>query len=117
LAPLPRRCVASWSIALAGETHSGRGGGQERIGLDDLEIASPGADDEILAMHEALDALAAHDARKAELIKLRYFTGLTIDQAAELLGVSVPTAKRDWRYARAWLFREMTGSSDDSQAD
>ena len=49
----------------------------------------------------------AHDARKAELVKLRYFVGLTIEEAADVLGISVPTAKRDWTYARAWLFREV----------
>jgi RNA polymerase sigma factor (sigma-70 family) len=51
----------------------------------------------------ALDRLAAHDARKAELVKLRYFAGLSFEECAALLGVSVPTAKRDWRFARAWL--------------
>jgi RNA polymerase sigma factor (sigma-70 family) len=56
-------------------------------------------------VHEALDALAAHDARKAELVKLRYFAGLTNEEVADVLGISVPTAKRDWTYARAWLFR------------
>ena len=101
-----------------------RGSGQQHLDVADLEIATPGADDEVLAINEALDTLARHDARKAELVKLRYFTGFTIEQAAELLGVSVPTAKRDWRYARAWLFREMTGddnpnagSNDLSQAN
>ncbi len=65
-------------------------------------------EDELLAVHEALDALAAHDARKAELVKLRYFAGLTIGEAAEVLGISAPTAKRDWTYARTWLYREIT---------
>ena len=93
-----------------------RGGGdQQRIALEDADIAAPGTDDELLAIHEALDALAAHDARKAELVKLRYFTGFTIEQAAELLGISVPTAKRDWRYARAWLYREMTGAPHEAE--
>ena len=59
-------------------------------------------------MHAALDRLAAHDARKAELVKLRYFAGFTIEQAAGVLGVAVPTAKRDWTYARAWLFNEIS---------
>ena len=82
------------------------GGGQERVDVDDIEIAAPTPkDDELLAIHEALDKLAAHDARKAELVKLRYFAGLSIDEAAEVLGISAPTAKRDWTYARAWLFR------------
>ncbi len=80
------------------------GGGLERVDVADpaLEIPAPGRDDELLAVHESLDRLAAEDARKAELVKLRYFAGLTLDEAAEALGVSVPTAKRDWAYARAW---------------
>ena len=84
------------------------GGGAEHVDADEIEIAAPTQkDDELLAVHEALDALAAHDPRKAELVKLRYFAGLKIDEAAEVLGISAPTAKRDWTYARAWLFREI----------
>jgi len=86
------------------------GGGLQRVDVDDpaLEIAAPGgADDELLAVHDSLDRLASHDARKAELVKLRYFAGLTLEQAAEVLGVSLPTAKRDWAYARAWLYVEI----------
>jgi RNA polymerase sigma factor (TIGR02999 family) len=86
------------------------GGGLARAEADvaDIEIAAPGGDaDELLAVHETLDRLAAHDARGAQLVKLRYFVGLTIEEAAEALGVSAPTAKRDWAYARAWLFREI----------
>jgi RNA polymerase sigma factor (TIGR02999 family) len=84
------------------------GAGAEHVDVDDIEIAAPTTkDDELLAVHEALDRLAAHDARKAELVKLRYFAGLSIDEAADVLGISGPTAKRDWTYARAWLFREI----------
>ena len=88
------------------------GGELQRVDIHDsaLEIAAPGSDDEVLAVHEALDRLAAHDVRKAELVKLRYFVGLTLEQAAEVLAVSVPTAKRDWAYARAWLFKEISQS-------
>ena len=81
------------------------GGAVARVSLDDVEIAAPAKDEELLAIHDTLDALAAHDGRKAELVKLRYFAGLTIDEAADVLGISAPTAKRDWTYARAWLFR------------
>jgi RNA polymerase sigma factor (TIGR02999 family) len=84
------------------------GAGHRPVDLDDLDIAAPAKDDEIVAVHEALDRLATHDSRKAALVKLRYFSGLSIDETAELLGISAPTAKRDWLYARAWLFREMT---------
>jgi len=73
-----------------------------------FDIASPSADDEeLLLLDEALDALAVHDARKADLVKQKYFVGLTLEEAAEVLGISPRTAKRDWAYARAWLFNEM----------
>ena len=65
-------------------------------------------DDELLAVHEALDKFAAHDPQKAELVKLRYFAGLTIQEAAGVLGISAPTAKRYWAYARARLLREIS---------
>jgi len=85
------------------------GAGAKLVDVDDVEIAAPSAkDDELLAVHESLDALAVHDARTAELVKLRYFVGLTIEEAAEVLGISARTAKRDWTYARAWLYRVIT---------
>jgi RNA polymerase sigma factor (TIGR02999 family) len=87
------------------------GGGAVRVNLDDAEIAAPAKDEEMLAIHDRLDALAEHDGRKAELVKLRYFAGLTIQEAADVLGISAPTAKRDWTYARAWLFRAMGAAS------
>jgi RNA polymerase sigma factor (TIGR02999 family) len=83
------------------------GGGQQRVDLDEVSIAAPGDDDELLAVHESLEKLALHDARKAELVKLKYFAGLTTEEAARVLGLSEPTAKRHWAYARAWLFREI----------
>ena len=76
--------------------------------MNDLtRLLNADADDRLLAIHEALERLAAHDALKAELVKLRYFVGLTIDQAAQVLGISEATAKRYWAYARAWLYREI----------
>jgi RNA polymerase sigma factor (TIGR02999 family) len=82
------------------------GGGQHRTELRENLWVRPGVDeDELLAVHEALDALAAHDPRKAELVKLRYFMGMTIEEAGAVLDISEPTVKRDWAYARAWLFR------------
>jgi RNA polymerase sigma factor (TIGR02999 family) len=87
------------------------GGGLERVDVDDpgFEIPGPlGPDDELFAVHESLDSLAQLDRRKAELVKLRYFAGLSLEQAAVALGVSVPTVKRDWVYARAWLFKEIS---------
>ena len=84
-----------------------RGGGWVRVEIDSLELASAMPDEQLLAVHEALDRLAAHDPRKTELVKLRFFAGLTMGEAAQVLGVSEPTAKRHWAYARAWLFREL----------
>ena len=79
----------------------------EHISLDLLPLASGMADDQLLAVNEALDRLAEHDAPKAELVKLRFFAGLTLEEAAAALGLTKPTAKRHWAYARAWLFREI----------
>ncbi len=93
------------------------GGGLERASADALEheLAPSGPDDaELLDVHEALDALARHDARKAALVKQCYFVGLTLKEAALVLGVSEPTARRDWSYARAWLFNEIKRLRNDS---
>lgn len=87
------------------------GGGLHRSTDEALtRVEAPVEEDEVLAIHDALDRLATHDARKAELVKLRYFVGLTIAQTAEVLGISEPTAKRDWTYARAWLLRDIKGA-------
>ena len=83
------------------------GGNQRRLDVDEIEIAAPAKDDELLAMNEALEKFAALDGQKAELVKLRYFIGLTIEEAAEILGISIPTAKRWWTYARAWLYQQI----------
>jgi len=86
------------------------GGELAKISADatGFDVASPAADDEeLLLVNEAIDALAVHDARKAELVKQKYFAGLTLEEAAEVLGISPRTAKRDWAYARAWLFNEV----------
>ncbi len=83
------------------------GGGQQRMDVQEMEIAAAVKDDDLLEVNAALERFAAQDKQKAELVKLRYFTGLTIDEAAEILGVSAPTAKRWWAYARAWLHKEI----------
>jgi RNA polymerase sigma factor (TIGR02999 family) len=88
-----------------------RGGGQNRVDLEPAELAAPERSEDLLALDEALEQLAIKDARKAELVKLRYFAGLTMEQAAEALGISTATAHRDWNYARAWLHRSITGNS------
>lgn len=83
------------------------GGGQQRVDILDVDLAVHIDDDQILAVNEALDKLAAQDKLKAELVKLRYFVGMTIEEASQVLGISEPTAKRYWTYSRAWLFREI----------
>ena len=83
------------------------GGGQARLDVQEIEIATPSKDEELLAVHDALEKLASRDKQKAELVKLRYFVGLTTDEAADVLGISVPTADRWWRFSRAWLFEEI----------
>ena len=83
------------------------GGGQQRMDVQEMEIAAAMMDDDLLAVNAALERFATQDQQKAELVKLRYFTGLTINEAAEILGVSPPTAKRWWAYASAWLHNEI----------
>jgi RNA polymerase sigma factor (TIGR02999 family) len=86
-----------------------RGGHLERVELAGLEIPAPMPDDELLALDEALTRFSQVDLRAAELVKLCFFVGLTQEQAAQELGVSISTVERAWAYARAWLFREMSG--------
>jgi RNA polymerase sigma factor (TIGR02999 family) len=85
------------------------GGDRVRHDIDELQLAAPELGDDLLALDEALMRLAQVDPIKAELIKLRHFAGLTIDQAAETLQISPTTANRYWAFARAWLHREVTG--------
>jgi len=88
-----------------------RGSGAAHLDADEIEIASPAPDDQLLALDEALNRFAKLEPQQAELVKLRYFVGLKIDEAAEVLGISLATAKRWWAYARAWLFEEIDGSN------
>lgn len=83
------------------------GGDQQRVDIQEIEIASEVKDDELLALNDALDKFASRDKPKADLVKLRYFVGLTLEEAAEILGISVATAKRHWAFARAWLYAEI----------
>jgi RNA polymerase sigma factor (TIGR02999 family) len=84
-----------------------RGGDLVRVEADEFEIAGPAADEELFAVHEALNALGLEDPEKAEVVKLRYFVGLTFEQTADVLGISERTVRRHWAYARAWLFAEI----------
>ena len=85
------------------------GGALHRVELSDVDPAIGGPSLDILALNEALDKLEAKDPRKAQLVKLRFFSGLTIAQAAEALGVATSTAEADWAYAKCWLRAEMSG--------
>jgi RNA polymerase sigma factor (TIGR02999 family) len=93
-----------------GKRSKKRGGGRQQF---DLELAAEvveEADDEIVALDEALEAFTRHDPAKAELVKLRYFAGLSVEEAASLLGISRATADRHWRYAKTWLYCAVTRS-------
>jgi len=83
------------------------GGNLQRVDIENRDLPAPLPDDELLALDEALDHLGQTDARAAELVKLCFFVGLTQEQAAKELGVSISTVERKWAYARAWLFREI----------
>src|SRR5262245_2877648 len=87
------------------------GGNRQQVSLDEAEVEVPGLDYDLLAVDEALDRLAAADPAVAELVKLRYFAGMTIQEAAQILGVSSRTANDYWTYAKAWLLRAIEGRS------
>ena len=81
------------------------GHGYERVAMDNVETASQAPAEDLLALDEAMTRLAAEDPVKARLVELRFFAGLSVEEAADVLGISAITAKRYWRYARAWLHR------------
>ncbi len=88
------------------------GGGRKRVDYNDEDLSVEGPSDDIIVVDEALAKFAIEDPKKAELVKLRYFGGLSVEQAAEILEISRATADRYWSYARAWLFHEITKSND-----
>jgi RNA polymerase sigma factor (TIGR02999 family) len=90
------------------------GGGRRRQSLDAVAVPAPERDDDLLALDAALSKLAERDPQKAKLVELRYFAGLTGDQAAAVLGISPRTADRQWVFARAWLRREIQGEGEKS---
>ncbi len=92
-----------------------RGGNALHVSFDDALISAQGRGIDVLALDEALEALARIDSRKGRVVELRYFGGLKIEETAEVLGVSVDTVKRDWRMARAWLFGELTGKMESAR--
>jgi RNA polymerase sigma factor (TIGR02999 family) len=86
------------------------GGGLERVDLEVQDVATPAADEQVLAVHEVLDNFAKHHPIQAEVVKLRYFVGMTNEETAEALGVSVATVKNYWTFARTWIFNEIKNS-------
>lgn len=89
-----------------------RGGDRNRLDLDALQLSVPEVADELLALDEALTLLAQAHPDKAALVQLRFFAGLTVEEAAQSLGISSSTADRHWTYARAWLYRRLAGDSE-----
>ena len=86
-----------------------RGGGARQVPLDEALVVSPEPTLDLVALDRALEALAAVDARKSEVIELRFFGGLSVEETADVLHVSTDTVKRDWRLAKLWLLRELQG--------
>jgi RNA polymerase sigma factor (TIGR02999 family) len=84
-----------------------RGGGAPKMELDEAALVSPEESQEIIDLHEALERLAALDSRKAQIVELKYFGGLNYDEMAEVLKISPVTVRRDWRFAKAWLYTQL----------
>jgi RNA polymerase sigma factor (TIGR02999 family) len=85
-----------------------RGGTRRQVDLDEAAQVGGDPSDDVVAVHEALERLAGHDPVKAELVKLRFFAGLSVQEAAEVLNISRATADRYWRYAKTWLYCALT---------
>jgi RNA polymerase sigma-70 factor (ECF subfamily) len=88
-----------------------RGGGAQRVSLDEALIVSEEPGQDLIALHDALTALAAVDARKSQVVELRFFGGLSVEECAEALQVSTDTVTRDWKFAKVWLLRELRGGA------
>ena len=88
-----------------------RGGGALKVDLDEAALVSPEESQEIVDLHEALETLATLDSRKAQVVELKYFGGLNYDEIAEVLKISPVTVRRDWKFARAWLYKELHGAA------
>ncbi len=85
------------------------GGGYQRVDFTGFDLAAPAADDQLLAVHEALDKLALKHPKQAELVKLRYFAGMTNEEVSQVMGISISTAKNYWTFSRVWLLHEIEG--------
>jgi RNA polymerase sigma factor (TIGR02999 family) len=92
------------------------GGDRRRIDLETVQAAAPASRDDLIALDAGLTRLATVDPQAAQLVELRHFTGLTVAEAAQALGISARTADRLWAFARAWLHRELTGTAADPES-
>jgi len=90
-----------------------RGGGVQHLSLEEASLVGGDQDADLVALDDAMNGLARIDARKVQVVEMRFFGGLSVEETAEVLKVSPVTVKRDWRAARAWLYRELTGGADD----
>jgi RNA polymerase sigma-70 factor, ECF subfamily len=89
-----------------------RGGGLVQVSLHDADLVDPGRDLDVVMLDRAMNSLAEIDPRKARIVEMRFFGGLSVEETAEVLGISAITVKRDWRAAKLWLYRELSGSAD-----
>jgi RNA polymerase sigma factor (TIGR02999 family) len=103
-AQMMRRILVNYAVARG---TGKRGGGANKVELDEAMIASPERDSQVVSLDEALTALATLDARKAKMVELRFFAGLSVEETAEVLKVSTQTVLREWKLAKTWLAREM----------
>jgi RNA polymerase sigma factor (TIGR02999 family) len=102
-------------IGKARRKHSEKAGGKlHRLDFSDIELETQGPQLDLLALNDALDRFAANDPRAAELVKLRFFAGLTMPEVAESLGISLATAENDWAYAKSWLRRQLSSPAGDN---
>jgi len=100
-------------VERARRKHAARhGAGKLHVDLDDHDIAAPEDSEQLIAVNDALEKLTIKDKSKADLVKLRYFAGMTLEETARILGISEPTTKRQWAFAKAWLHREIKTPQD-----
>lgn len=106
-ASMMRRILANYARDRAAAK---RGGGREPVSLSLIEAPSGAPDVDLIALEDALDRLAAMDPRKAKVVELRFYGGLTMEETAEVIGVSLATVEREWSFARAWLYKAIEGT-------
>jgi RNA polymerase sigma factor (TIGR02999 family) len=94
--------------------HAKRGGAAQQVSLAETDVMSPERAADLVALDEALAELAKVDQRKSAVVELRYFGGLSLEETARVLGISLMTVRRDWRIAKAWLFRHVSNEANDS---